>query len=168
MDNQENQQPSPPDLSSQPPVRSKKKIYVIACVVLVIILAAVHLMMKEKAAATETSRETPNGTVVTSIPVTSSTTVIVPPEIVKDKSGKEYLTGEIIVVFKQNVSVDTAQALVVSHGGEVKQHFTNIPVFLVGIKGKGADGVATAIRTFSALPEVDHAEPNFITGAAAQ
>ncbi len=132
-------------------------------VILFVILAALHFSMKQKNAPTEITTETPNGGLVTITPPAGTPTAV--PEIVKDKDGKEYLTGELIVAFRASVPVEEAKKLVVSAGGTIKQHFTQFPVFLVGINETGSEGVNRAILKFRTMQEVERAEPNYLTGA---
>jgi hypothetical protein len=142
---------------------SRRGKIVVGVIALVLILSGVHFSLKPSNEPTETIAETPSGGLVTITPPADGTPAVV-PEIVKDKDGKEYLTGELIVVFRASIPVDEAKKMVATAGGTVKQHFTEFPVFLVGINEKGAEGVNRAILRFQTMPEVERAEPNYLTG----
>lgn len=145
-------------------VVSKKMKIVIAVFLLVGTLTGVHFAMKDPVDAPQAPSETQGNGVITVIPQSTSTPAVI-PEIVKDKDGKEYLTGELIVAFRASVPVEEAKAMVVAQGGVVKQHFTQFPVFLVGITDPGSEGVNRAILRFQTLQAVERAEPNYLTQA---
>ena len=135
-------------------------------IVLFVILTALHFSMKPKNAPMEVTTETPNGGLVTITPPAGTPVAV--PEIVKDKDGKEYLTGEIIVGFHASVSVEDAKKAIVDAGGTVKQHFTEYPGFLVGVPEGGSEGVNKAILRFKTIPGVTSAEPNYLIQAPAK
>ncbi len=138
----------------------------LAAVGVVVLLAILHYSMRSPTpSTTETVRETPSGSIVTVTQPTSTPGVV--PEIVKDKDGKEYITGEVIVVFRSTVPVEEAKQMVASAGGTIKQHFTQFPIFLVGISDPGSEGVSRAIIKFQTLSGVDRVEPNYLSGLPA-
>jgi len=166
--NEQGAQRNPDDPASLLPRMPKMNIstrskMIVGGVALILILAGVHFSLKPSNQPTETITETPSGNLVTITPPADGTPAFV-PEIVKDKDGKEYLTGELIVAFRASVPVEEAKKMVVTAGGVVKQHFTQFPVFLVGIDEKGAEGVNKAILRFQTMSEVERAEPNYLTG----
>ncbi len=152
--------PEMPKLSMSPKVG-----IAIGIVALLVVLAGVHFSMRPSPMVAETTTETtPGSGVVTITPPQEGAPALV-PEIVKDKDGKEYLTGELIVAFRASVPVEEAKKMVTATGATVKQHFTQFPVFLVGISEPGAEGVNKAILRFETMSEVERAEPNYLTGA---
>jgi hypothetical protein len=84
--------------------------------------------------------------------------------IVKDPaSGKEFVSNEVIVQFKPEVSEQEAITLIEGLGAKMKQRFTAAPIFLIQVKDPG-DGTGN-MKTVNALardPRVFHVEPNYI------
>jgi hypothetical protein len=143
---------------------SKKVKVIIAAILLVFVFSGIHFATRDSAKTDPTVSQPQGDGVITVVPSDASAPSIV-PEIVKDKDGKEYLTGELIVAFRASVPVEEAKKMVAAQGGVVKQHFTQFPVFLVGISEPGSEGVNRAILKFQTLQAVERAEPNFLTQA---
>jgi hypothetical protein len=141
----------------------KCKIFAVVGVVLLLAsLSILHFMTRTPSGSVEIVRETPNGNVVILTPPTSETPQVT-PEIVKDSNGREYVTGEIMVEFNTDVTQDQAQKIITDAGATVKQHFVNMPLFLVGISMPGVDGVNKAVSQFRMMREVKNVGPNYLT-----
>jgi general secretion pathway protein D len=86
-------------------------------------------------------------------------------EITKDKqkefatANQQYMEGELLVKFKEGVSVEKASSLIVQEGATVVSFNEQTNVYRLRLK-KG-QSVKDAIEVFSALPEIQYAEPNF-------
>ncbi len=145
-------------------IGSKKRKIAIGTVALVLILIGVYVSLKPPNQPTSTDTEAPVESRVVVVTSPADGTPAFLPEIVTDKDGKEYLTGEIIVAFRASVPVEEAKKMVIANEGTIKQHLTQSPVFLVGISEKGAEGVNRAILRFQTITEVERVEPNYLTG----
>jgi len=86
-------------------------------------------------------------------------------EITKEKqkefavAGQRYIEGELLVKFKEDVSRDEAEAIISRKGASVIKILEGIQVYHIRLpKGKE---VEEAVKEFSAIPEVQYAEPNY-------
>ncbi len=75
------------------------------------------------------------------------------------KAGRQYAEGEVLVKFKEGVSEGKALELISGKKATVIKFLENIKVY--HIKLKGGQSVEDAIKEFSAVPEVEYAEPNY-------
>ncbi|MDH7499407.1 MAG: type II secretion system secretin GspD [candidate division NC10 bacterium] len=70
-----------------------------------------------------------------------------------------YVEGEIFLKFKEEISPEKAMMLISQKGATVKRYMKYSRVYLVQLKR--AQTVEDGIKEFSAMPEVEYAEPNF-------
>ncbi|HYA27109.1 MAG TPA: hypothetical protein VEE82_03845, partial [Thermodesulfovibrionales bacterium] len=70
-----------------------------------------------------------------------------------------YVQGELLVKFKESVTDEAAREIFSKHEAAVIRFLEGIKVYHIRLK-KG-QVVEDAIKEFSALPEVEYAEPNF-------
>lgn len=144
---------------------TKCKIFAVLGVVLFLAALVITIYFtRGTSESVEIIKETPNGNVAVLTPPQGEAPFVT-PEIVKDNNGREYVTGEIMVEFHSDVTQEQAQKIILDAGATVKQHFTNMPLFLVGISSPGADGVSKAVFQFQTMKEVKNVGPNYITQA---
>ena len=74
-------------------------------------------------------------------------------------AGQRYAAGELLVKFKEGVSRDEAEAIISEKGASVIKIIEGIQVYHVQLP-KGKD-VEKAVEEFSAIPQVQYAEPNY-------
>jgi Flp pilus assembly secretin CpaC len=72
---------------------------------------------------------------------------------------KQYIGGELLVKFKENVSDEKALEILSQKGATIIRH--NERLSLYHIKLRPEQGVEEAIEEFSSLAEVLYAEPNY-------
>lgn len=72
---------------------------------------------------------------------------------------KQYAEGELLVKFKEGVTDERAKEIISQKGASVIKFLESIKVY--HIKLKEDQNVEDAVKEFSALPEVQYAEPNF-------
>src|SRR3990170_4042241 len=80
-----------------------------------------------------------------------------PPET-QSATRPEYLPDEILIKFKEGVSQDTIDSIVMQVGGKVVRKFRLIPAIRLKIP---ADTVQSAISLLQRFPEIEYAEPNY-------
>ena len=81
-----------------------------------------------------------------------------PPET-QSATRPEYLPDEILIKFKEGVSQDTIDSIVMQVGGKVVRKFRLIPAIRLKIP---ADTVQSAISLLQRFPEIEYAEPNYL------
>lgn len=73
---------------------------------------------------------------------------------------RRFAEGELLVRFKDEVSADAAREIIAKSGAAVIKLIEAIKVYHIRLpEGKG---VEDAVKEFSAMPEVQYAEPNYI------
>ncbi len=70
-----------------------------------------------------------------------------------------YVEGELMVKFKEGTTDEAARKIIATHGATLIQFLEGTKVYHIRLK-KGQH-VGDAIKEFSALPEVQYAEPNY-------
>lgn len=75
-------------------------------------------------------------------------------------SERRFAAGELLVKFKEGVTDDTARRIISDAGASVIKYLEGAKVYHIRLK-KGQD-VDEGIKEFSAMPEVQYAEPNYI------
>jgi general secretion pathway protein D len=86
-------------------------------------------------------------------------------EITKDKQREfamaenRYLESELLVKFRDEVNEGTAREIIAGKGASVIRYLEGIKVYHIRLP-KGLP-VEDAVKDFSALPEVEYAEPNY-------
>ena len=81
--------------------------------------------------------------------------------IVNDKSSRsEYVEDEIIVKFKEGVSLQKIEEINKALGTEIMKVFSSGKIFLLRIPKGGT--VPVMIEKYKRLPEVEYGEPNYI------
>ncbi|MDH5768041.1 MAG: hypothetical protein OEZ31_03675, partial [Nitrospirota bacterium] len=86
-------------------------------------------------------------------------------QITKDKQKefakveRQYVEGELLVKFKEDVPAETAFSIISEKGASVIKFIDNIKVYHIKLR-KGQD-VEEAAEEFSSIPEVQYAEPNY-------
>jgi general secretion pathway protein D len=74
-------------------------------------------------------------------------------------TNKRFAEGEILVKFREDVPEEKTHAIISQHGAGILQYMEKLRVYLLKLK-KG-QSVEDAVEEFSALPEVQYAEPNY-------
>ena len=135
--------------------KNKKNIGIVAGLLLVLV---VSFIVKEiKAPGLAVSRKGDSGAPVVNMPVAG--------KIIKEKgSGKEFMSNQLIVEFKPDVTEAAALAIISLHGGKMLQRFTLAPVFLVQVDDTVDGSVARkVVAELSKLTEVKSAGLNYFT-----
>jgi general secretion pathway protein D len=70
-----------------------------------------------------------------------------------------YVEGELFVKFKEEIPEEKAQTLISQQGASVKRFLKYIKVYQIRLRE--GQSVEEAIKEYSAMPEVQYAEPNF-------
>ena len=85
-------------------------------------------------------------------------------KVIKDSSGKEYMSNQIIVEFKPEVPEADALAIIANHGAKMDQRFTLVSLFQIHVTDPG-DGSVThkVMAELRALPEVESVNLNYLT-----
>jgi hypothetical protein len=73
---------------------------------------------------------------------------------------KNYIEGELMVRFHDDISKDKAEEIIFREKATVIKYIEGINVY--HIKLRPAQDVEDAVKEFTAMPEVTYAEPNFI------
>ncbi|MGE5300784.1 MAG: type II secretion system secretin GspD [Acidobacteriota bacterium] len=73
--------------------------------------------------------------------------------------NNRFAEGEILVKFREDVPEEKVHAIISQHGADILQYMEKLGVYLLKLK-KG-QAVEDAVEEFSALPEVQYAEPNY-------
>lgn len=135
----------------------------IISIVLLVVLVAVSCVVYSKTMYTPKRTSTlPISTMPENVPATNQFPI---GKVVKEgASGKEYISNELILGFKQGVSNQDMLNVIEGVGGKEMQHFTNVPLFLIYIPDTG-DGAATlrAIEKLKKDSRVDDATLNYLT-----
>jgi hypothetical protein len=137
----------------------KNKRFLVVALILIALVGAGYYAWNERAA---------QNTVPSSSSLPSSQIPQIDPKIigkvVKDSSGKEYMSNQIIVEFRPEVSEADALALIDSLGGKMQQRFTAVPLFLVLVDDPGDGSASRALaKKFAADPKVKSADLNYLT-----
>ena len=74
-------------------------------------------------------------------------------------TNNRFAEGEILVKFRDDVPEEKAHEIISQHGAGILRYMEKLRVYLLKLK-KG-ESVEDAIEEFSALPEVQYAEPNY-------
>ncbi|MDA8242207.1 MAG: type II secretion system secretin GspD [Nitrospiraceae bacterium] len=74
-------------------------------------------------------------------------------------TNNRFAEGEILVKFREDVPEEKARAIISQHGAGILRYMEKLRVYLLKLK-KG-ESVEDAVEEFSALPEVQYAEPNY-------
>lgn len=86
-------------------------------------------------------------------------------QITKDKQKefakveKQYVEGELLIKFKEEVTAEKALSIISEKGASVIKFIENIKVY--HIKLRKGQGIEDAVEEFSSIPEVQYAEPNY-------
>jgi len=86
-------------------------------------------------------------------------------QITKDKQKefakveKQYVEGELLVKFKEDVPAEKAFSIISEKGASVIKYIDNIKVY--HIKLRKDQKIEEAVEEFSSIPEVHYAEPNY-------
>lgn len=76
------------------------------------------------------------------------------------KREKQYVEGELLIKFKEDVSVEKALQIISQKDASLIKFIEAIEVYHIKLrKGRSIDD---AIKEFSVMPEVEYAEPNYI------
>jgi len=75
------------------------------------------------------------------------------------RTEKKYAEGEILVKFKKDVSVEKAMKIILNKDASLIGYLESIEVYHIRIREGGS--VEDAVKEFSAVPEVQYAEPNY-------
>lgn len=87
-------------------------------------------------------------------------------EITRDKqkefavANKRFVPGELMVKFREGVPEETVRSIISQKGASVIRFMDKLGVYLLKLKER--QPVEDAVQEFSALPEVEYAEPNYI------
>lgn len=87
-------------------------------------------------------------------------------EISRDKqkefavANKRFIPGELMVKFREGVPEEKVRAIISQKEATVIRFMDKLGVYLLKLKKK--QSVEDAVQEFSALPEVEYAEPNYI------
>lgn len=131
---------------------SKKQTIQLAAVIVVIV--GIFLIAHEAKAPAELNSVTPS---TTNLPQIDPASI---GKIIKDPvSGKEFMSNQLIVEFKPEVSEQDSLAIIAAAGGKMLQRFTQAPLFLVQVTDSG-DGSNTrkavlSLRTNASVKSVD-------------
>ena len=79
--------------------------------------------------------------------------------------GKQYVSGELIVIFKEDVPAEEVQSIINKQGGTILKTMGGMGYHLRLKKGQD---VEDAVKKFSAMPQVKKAEPNYDTNLTGQ
>lgn len=74
-------------------------------------------------------------------------------------TNNRFAEGEILVKFRDDVPEEKAHEIISQHGAGILRYMEKLRVYLLKLK-KG-ESVEDAVEEFSALPEVQYAEPNY-------
>jgi len=86
-------------------------------------------------------------------------------QITKDKEKefakveKQYVEGELLIKFKEEVPDEKAFSIISEKGALVIKFIENIKVY--HIKLRKGQGIEDAVEEFSSIPEIQYAEPNY-------
>jgi len=86
-------------------------------------------------------------------------------QITKDKEKefakveKQYVEGELLIKFKEEVPAEKAFSIISEKGALVIKFIENIKVY--HIKLRKGQGIEDAVEEFSSIPEIQYAEPNY-------
>ncbi len=85
--------------------------------------------------------------------------------VIKDeKTGREYVSNQIIVEFRPGVSEEASLSIIDGVGGKMLQRFTMAPLFLVQVKDEGdGKGATKAIATLNQNASVKNADFNYLS-----
>ncbi len=75
------------------------------------------------------------------------------------KSNNRFTPGQLLVKFKEGVPEEKIRAVIAQEGASVLQFMDKLQVYL--LKLKEGQSVEEAVELYSALPEVQYAEPNY-------
>ena len=74
-------------------------------------------------------------------------------------TNNRFAEGEVLVKFREDVPEEKAHEIISRHGAGILRYMEKLRVYLLKLK-KG-ESVEDAVEEFSALPEVQYAEPNY-------
>ncbi len=84
--------------------------------------------------------------------------------VIDPETGEKMISNELTIGFREGTSPDRIEAIVTSIDGKIVSTFFGLKYFQVRISDTGdANGVKVAIIKVLAFPEVESAEPNYIT-----
>ncbi len=131
----------------------KKPLSILGALVVVVL---VLFIAKEAKAPESVTPPAPSG-----VPAVDPSAI---GKVIKDSSGKEYMSNQIIVEFKPEVQEADALAIIAAHGGKMDQRFTLVSLFLIHVTDPGDGSVTRKVMTeLRALPEVKTADLNYLT-----
>ena len=131
----------------------KKPLSILGAVLVVVL---VFFIAKEAKAPDSVTTQPPSG--VPTIDLASIGTVM------KDASGKEFISNQIIIEFKPEVSEADALAVIAAHGAKMDQRFTLVSLFLIHVSDPGDGSVTRKVMAeLRTLPEVKTADLNYLT-----
>ena len=136
---------------------SKKQTIQLTAVIVVVV--GIFLIAHEAKAPVETTVGTPSAANLPQIDPASI------GKIIKDPStGKEFMSNQLIVEFKPEVSEQDSLSIIAAAGGEMLQRFTKAPLFLVQVVDSG-DGSNTrkAVLSLNANASVKSVDLNYLT-----
>lgn len=135
-----------------------------AVVVLLLVGGAIVFVLKNPMFGTTAIYK--EGTAPNSIPagVPASDPQSVSQMVSEEKTGREYVSNQIIVEFAPEVSEEESLRIIAGVGGKMLQRFTEAPLFLIQVKDTGnGKGAAIAIANLTKNPQVKKAELNYLT-----
>lgn len=86
-------------------------------------------------------------------------------KLVRDSAtGKDFISNQVIVEFKTEVSEEEALAIIAGVGGKMEQRFTAVPLFLIRVEDAG-DGVLarSIVKKLLTDERVKRVDLNFLT-----
>lgn len=143
----------------------QKKKNIVLVLGLALLLGGGYYANREKTSPLATSPSGING----SNGATPAGVPLVDPEsvnkVIKDaKTGREYVSNQIIVEFQPGISEQASLGIIDEVGGKMLQRFTIAPLFLVQVKDAGdGKGATKAIATLNKNASVKNADYNYLS-----
>lgn len=135
----------------------KKSLSILGAILVVVV---VFFVAKEAKAPESVTPKAASG-----VPVVDPAAI---GKVIKDGSGKEYMSNQIIVEFKPEISEADALAIIASHGAKMDQRFTLVSLFLIHVTDPGDGSVTRKVMgQLRTLPQVKTADLNYLTTLSA-